>query len=142
MQKPTNLNLKIENLIRDLNILTSRVPAPQFWLDLRLTILLCFLFCEELVNILCRHKTIIIDKFKEKTKLLQKQGVIPQTLKTDLDELYSVRNAIAHNLKIIGKISSVNQAYLDVDTAKSKGINCLIGLLRAIDAEESKENPI
>ena len=138
MNKP-NIDRKIKNLIDQLNLLHSNVSGHRFWLDLRLVILLCSLFCEYLISLIYKHKKIIKEKFKDKTTELENKDIISQDLKKELDELYKARNAIAHNLTIIGKINNINPDFLDINTAKSKGIKCLIGLLQVIDKEESKE---
>lgn len=71
--------------------------------------------------------------FQHKIDKLKEQQIIADGLFTQLDLLNDARNAIGHNLKIVDKLSNVNNVYLDTKSTKIEIINIITGLANKIN---------
>ena len=136
-----SIGSKFERLKRELEVFKRGVPTERYWIDQRCLILLTHIYTEILVN-----KLITLNGFSEsraknegyklKINKLKEKGILKKELYGELVRLNDARNAVGHNLNIIGELSNIDHYYLDMDKTKEKAVKLFddLTLLLAVES--------
>ena len=121
----STLYTKLQALIRDLNEFQHGATGTRYWLDQRCLILLTHLYTEHLLEqLLIKHRfterKVKGLTYRKKVDTLHMRGKINCKLYDELIKLNNARNAVGHNLNIIGRLAGIDHHYLDMATTKRK----------------------
>ena len=121
----SKLYTKLQALLRDLNEFQHGSTGARYWLDLRCLILITHLYTEYLLEqLLIKHRFSETkakrEGFKWKITELKDKEIIDSVLYQELSRLNDARNAVGHNLNIIGKLAGIDHYYLDMTSTKRK----------------------